>query len=95
MLGAVNVPVRFYLLLLHHLSKLISGMTVFTLNPHSNILGIRLLYGYGGCYDAVSKRIVSSWKEFRELLTILTNHAPNKTLRGCLQHVCKKSVFVW
>ena len=37
-LHPINVPVILHLLLLHPLSKLTSGMTVFMLNPPSNIL---------------------------------------------------------
>ena len=38
-----NFPVRLYLLLLEPLRKLTSGMTVFMLNPPSNILEIQLI----------------------------------------------------
>ena len=40
---ARNVPVRLYLLLLEPLRKLTSEMTVFMLNPPSNIWEIRLI----------------------------------------------------
>ena len=39
---AINVLERLYLLLLHTLRKLTSGMTIFLSNSPSNILGIQL-----------------------------------------------------
>ena len=47
----------------------------------------------GGCSDAVSTRIVSSWKAFRELLLILTNRAIRTKLRVNVFNMCVKKCF--
>ena len=48
-----------------------------------------------GCSDAVSTRIVSSWKAFRELLPILNNRAIRTKLRGNVYNMCVRKVFLY
>ena len=49
----------------------------------------------GGCSDAVSVRIISLWKAFRELLPVLTNHAIQTKLRGNVCNICVRKVFLY
>ena len=86
-LCAINVLVRSYLLLLHPLRKLTSGMTNFMSNPPSDILVIR------AGFLTVSTRIASSWKVFQKSLPILTNCAIRAKLTGNIYN--KKSAFAW
>ena len=49
----------------------------------------------GGCSDAVSTRIVSSWKAFWELSPILTNRAIQTKLRGNVYNMCVRKVLLY
>ena len=48
-----------------------------------------------GCSDAVSARIISSWRAFRELLPILTNRAIRLKLRGNVFNSCVRKVLLY
>ena len=49
----------------------------------------------GGCSYAVSARIISSWRAFRELLPILTNRAIRLKLRGNVFNSCVRKVLLY
>ena len=49
----------------------------------------------GGCSDAVSTRIISAWKAFRELLPILTNRGIQLKLRGNIFNACVRKVLLY
>ena len=48
----------------------------------------------GGCYDAITARMRSAWKSFRELLPILTNRSISLHNRGHIFNVCIRSVLL-
>ena len=48
----------------------------------------------GGCADAVTARIKSSWKRFRDLLPILTNRAISPQHRGDVFSACVRAVLL-
>ena len=48
----------------------------------------------GGCADAVTARIKSSWKSFRELLPLLTNRAISPHHRGDVFSACVRAVLL-
>ena len=49
----------------------------------------------GGCYDAVTARMQSAWKNFRELLPILTNRAISLSRRGHVFGACIRRVLLY
>ena len=49
----------------------------------------------GGSSDAVSTRIISAWKAFRELLPILTNRGIKLKLRGNVFNACVRKVLLY
>jgi len=48
----------------------------------------------GGCVDAVTARIKSAWKSFRELLSLLTNRAIAPLHRGDVFSACVRAVLL-
>ena len=48
----------------------------------------------GGCVDAVTARIKSAWKSFRELLPLLTNRAISPRHRGDVFSACVRAVLL-
>ena len=48
----------------------------------------------GGCVDAVTARIKSAWKSFRELLPLLTNRAISPLHRGDVFSACVRAVLL-
>ena len=49
----------------------------------------------GGCSDAVSTRIISAWKAFRELLPILTNRGIRLKIRENVFNACVRKVLLY
>ena len=49
----------------------------------------------GGCYDAITARMKSAWKSFRELLPILSNRAISFRNRGHIFNSCVRSVLLY
>lgn len=49
----------------------------------------------GGCYDAITARIRSTWKNFRELLPILTTRGLSLKVRGHMYNACIRSVLLY
>ena len=49
----------------------------------------------GGCFDAVTARIRSAWKAFRELLPTLTNRGISLLNRGKVFKACVRSVLLY
>ena len=74
----VIVLERSYLLLLHSSRNINIDNDSFQVESTFKDLG-DTIDQCGGCSDAVSTYIVSSWKAFQELLSILTNCNPSKT----------------
>ena len=49
----------------------------------------------GGCFDAITLRVLSAWKNFRDLLPILTNRGFSSSVRGLVYNSCVRSVLLY
>ena len=49
----------------------------------------------GGCFDATTARVRSAWKNFRELLPVLTNKGISLRARGHAYNACIRSILLY
>ena len=49
----------------------------------------------GGCFNAITARIGSAWKNFRDLLPVLSNKGISLRLRGHAYNACIRSILLY